>query len=263
MTDDEPAPAPTDQEAGGAFDGTSGDPSVATRLLRLQQLDSQIDQLRHQRDRLPERDELAARSEQLTLWEQRRKQIDNRLDELTTTIEQAEERNAELGADRSRLEAQLKTVIAPREAEALMHEIETINGQRDELDDAELAALEEQAALDDERTAHLGSEQALRAALAHADEALARVCADVDTEVDGLTSQRQEAVGQLDDAVLRRYESVRSASGVAVARLKGHRCEGCHLDLSAAEVDTAKDESVATGYTDCPQCGRLLVVEAA
>jgi len=59
---------------------------------------------------------------------------------------------------------------------------------------------------------------------------------------------------------VRRYESVRSSAGVAVAELKGHRCEGCHLDLSAAEVDTAKDESVAAGYTDCPQCGRLLIV---
>jgi predicted nucleic acid-binding Zn-ribbon protein len=236
------------------------DSSVAARLLALQHIDTQADQLRVKRERLPEREQLAARSDQMTAWERRRSQIATRLDELTAAIEQAEERNAELSAHRERLEAQMKTVIAPREAEALMHEIDTINGQRDELDDTELAALEEQSALDDERVTHVASEEPMREALGHADEALARACADIDAEIQELAEQRIGAIGDLDDGIVQRYESVRSSAGVAVAELKGHRCEGCHLDLSAAEVDTAKDESAASGYTECPQCGRLLIV---
>jgi predicted nucleic acid-binding Zn-ribbon protein len=239
---------------------TDTDDNVAGRLLALQHIDTQSDQLRVKRERLPERDELSTRSGQMAAWERRRNQITARLDELTAVIEQAEERNTELGADRSRLEAQMKTVIAPREAEALMHEIATINGQRDELDDAELAALEEQSVLDDERTIHLGSEGSLRTAVGSADEALARACADIDTELQQLAKGRTTVIGNLDESIARRYESVRAAAGVAVAQLKGHRCEGCHLDLSAAEVDTAKDEAAASGYTDCPQCGRLIVI---
>jgi predicted nucleic acid-binding Zn-ribbon protein len=239
---------------------TDPDTSVAGRLLALQHTDTQSDQLSVKRERLPEREQLAARSEQMTAWERRRSQIATRLGELDVSIEQAEERNTELSTHRERLEAQMKTIIAPREAEALMHEIETINGQRDELDDTELAALEEQSALDDERVTHLASEETLRAALGHADEALARACADIDAELEQLAEQRVSAVGDLDDGIVQHYESVRSSSGVAVAELKGHRCEGCHLDLSAAEVDTAKDESAESGYTDCPQCGRLLIV---
>jgi predicted nucleic acid-binding Zn-ribbon protein len=234
--------------------------SVAGQLLALQHIDTQIDQLRVKRERLAEREELAARSDQMTTWERRRSQIATRLDELAAAIEQAEQRNTELSADRDRLEAQMKTVIAPREAEALMHEIATVNGQRDELDDVELAALEEQSALDDERVSHLAAEGALREALGQADQALALACADIDTELAQLAELRTGAVNELPDGVVGRYESVRSSAGVAVAELKGHRCEGCHLDLSAAEVDTAKEESAASGYTDCPQCGRLLIV---
>ena len=141
-----------------------------------------------------------------------------------------------------------------------MHEIETINAQRDELDDAELAALEEQSVLDDERTAHLESETTLRTAVGSADEALELACADIDAEVRQLAAARSTVIINIDESIVRRYESVRAAAGVAVAKLKGHRCEGCHLDLSAAEVDTAKDEAAASGYTDCPQCGRLIVV---
>ncbi len=236
------------------------DVSLASQLLTLQRIDTEADQLTVRRQRLPERDDLATRTDQMTTWEKRRTQVESRLDELTTVIESAEAANAALTADRGRLEAQLKTVIAPREAEALMHEIETINGKRDELDNTELAALEEQAALDDDLTAHLGNEESLRAALRSSDEALARVCDDIDVELAGLANQRIAALELLDANVVSHYDAVRSSAGVAVAELKGHRCEGCHLDLSAAEVDTAKEEAAESGYTDCPQCGRMLIV---
>ncbi len=49
----------------------------------------------------------------------------------------------------------MKTVIAPREAEALMHEMSTLDEQTDALDTAELEALEEQSDVDDRLTAHL------------------------------------------------------------------------------------------------------------
>ena len=233
---------------------------VAAQLLALQHIDTQVDQLRVKRQRLPEREDLAAQQKAMAVWEQHRDRTAARIDELSSTIEQAEARNTELRLSCDRLEAQMKTVIAPREAEALLCEIETVNLQRNELDDTELAALEEQAALDAEQVTHLASEGALRQALGLAEETLKRTCADIDNELKDLGDQRSVAAGDLEESVARRYESVRSSVGVAVAELKGHRCEGCHLDLSAAEVDTAKDESVASGYTDCPQCGRLLIV---
>lgn len=236
------------------------DASLAGQLLMLQRIDTEADQLTVRRKRLPERDDLSTRTDQMNRWERRRAQFANRLDELTTVIEAAESANAELTAGRQRLEAQMKTVIAPREAEALMHEIETINGKSDELDDKELAALEEQATLDDDLTAHLGNEESIRAALRSSDEALARVCDDIDAELVDLANQRIAALDPLDSTVTSHYAAVRSAVGVAVAELKGHRCEGCHLDLSAAEVDTAKEEAAESGFTDCPQCGRLLIV---
>ena len=60
--------------------------------------------------------------------------------------------------------------------------------------------------------------------------------------------------------MLATYDRKRAAFGVAVARLIGKQCQGCHLELSAAEIDTVRDEAAATGVTDCPDCGRLLVV---
>ena len=250
----------TDTSDSTSTDEATGGSSVASQLMTLQEIDTQSDQLKVRRERLDERERFATVSRQLTDWEQQRAAYRRRLDELDASIEQAEAEGVTTLADRDRLEAQMKTVIAPREAEALMHEIDTINRRRDELDDVELAALEEQSTIDDQLTQHLNGETALRDAVGAADAALAHACADIDTELAGLARRREEAAADLAPNVLARYESVRSSNGVAVASLRGPQCTGCHLDLSAAEIDTAKDEAAEAGYTDCPQCGRMLIV---
>ena len=154
----------------------------------------------------------------------------------------------------------MKTVIAPREAEALMHEMATLTEQSDELDGHELEALEEQAALDDQLSAHLLGEESLRDRLGQADDALANEVADIDNQLAGLSIEREELRALVPAALLATYDRKRAAFGVAVARLVGKQCQGCHLELSAAEIDTVKDEAADTGVTDCPDCGRLLIV---
>ncbi|MFN3254686.1 MAG: zinc ribbon domain-containing protein [Ilumatobacter sp.] len=240
---------------------TSGEDMPAVSVERLQLADTEIDQLVNRRERLPERERLAAASAEMRAWEAERAAMRQRLDDLTSDIERSEHDAAQLTTHRARLEAQLKTVIAPREAEALMHEMATLDEQRDAVETAELEALEEQAALDDRLTEHLAVEEALRSSMRSADDALASEVADIDAEIAGITLRRDVARAEVSEGLLTRYDRVRSASGIAVARLVGHRCDGCHLDLSAAEVDDVKDEAKASGgIADCPQCGRMLVI---
>jgi predicted nucleic acid-binding Zn-ribbon protein len=229
-------------------------------LLALQAVDTTADQLGHRREHSPLHDDLATASSAMRSWEQRRTTLRSRIDELGASIDDAERRGADLLAHRQRLEQQMKTVIAPREAEALMHEMATLAEQTDELDGHELEALEEQAALDDQLSAHLLGEESLRDRLGQADTALADEVADIDNQLAGLSIEREELRAKVPDALLATYDRKRAAFGVAVARLVGKQCQGCHLELSAAEIDTVKDEAADTGVTDCPDCGRLLIV---
>ena len=229
-------------------------------LLALQAVDTTADQLAHRREHSPLHDDLASASAAMRSWEQRRTTLRSRIDDLGASIDDAERRGAELLAHRQRLEQQMKTVIAPREAEALMHEMATLTEQTDELDGHELEALEEQAALDDELSAHLLGEESLRDRLGQADAALADEVTDIDHQLAGLEIEREGLRAQVPDALLATYDRKRAAFGVAVARLVGKQCQGCHLELSAAEIDTVKDEAADTGVTDCPDCGRLLIV---
>ena len=111
----------------------------------------------------------------------------------------------------------MKTVIAPREAEALMHEIAGLDAQTDALDTTELEALEEQSEIDDRLTAHLRSESTLRDAVVSADRALQLATSEIDAELDALVSQRAHRRAELDASMLARYDRVRNSSGVAVA----------------------------------------------
>ncbi len=234
--------------------------TIPELLLALQAVDTQADQLGHRRERSPLHDDLASATAAMRTWEQQRAALRSRIDELGVSIEQAEARGAELLAHRQRLEQQMKTVIAPREAEALMHEMATLTEQIDDLDVHELESLEEQATLDDRLAEHLGGEEQLREHQRQADNALAAEVGDIDGELATLAERRIELRGQLTEALLATYDRKRAALGVAVAPLVGKQCQGCHLELSAAEIDTVKDEAAATGVTDCPDCGRLLIV---
>jgi predicted nucleic acid-binding Zn-ribbon protein len=243
-----------------ADNAPSAPTSIPELLLALQAVDTQADQLAHRREHSPLRENLASAVAAVRGWEQRRTALRSRIDELGTSIETAEQRGAELMAHRQRLEHQMKTVIAPREAEALMHEMATLTEQIDELDGHELESLEEQSALDDQLSDHLGDEAALREGQRLADEALASEVADIDGELADLVGRRADLRAELADGLLATYDRKRAALGVAVAPLVGKQCQGCHLELSAAEIDTVKAEAADTGVTDCPDCGRLLIV---
>ncbi|MEI7547757.1 MAG: C4-type zinc ribbon domain-containing protein [Actinomycetota bacterium] len=232
---------------------------TAHDFLQLQAVDSALDALANRRPRLPElavhdRDKSAVAAVESAMAV-----AQARVDAAQKAIEAAEHAANDLTAKRVRLEAQLKTVIAPREAEALMNQIATINGQRGELDDQELAALDEQAAAEAE-IAVLGQQlPALHAALEVSGTMLTEAVATLDAEAATLHAERVGLVATMAAGDLATYAHARKQfHGVGVAHLEGSHCSGCHMDLSPAELDLVKSSPVGA-LSECPQCGRILV----
>lgn len=228
-------------------------------FLALQDIDSSLDSISHKRPRLPEVVAHQQATAELAELRARIAAAQQRIDAAQAAIEASEHAAADLTKKRTRLEAQLKTIIAPREAEALLHEIDTINGQRDELDDQELAALDQQGE-GEALLASLAADLPARDAIVEAAAAeLQAVHVALDAEVAALHAQREEALASLtaDDIAL--YDRVRKQfGGVGVARLEGSHCSGCHMDLSPRELDLVKAVP-ADALAECPQCGRIIV----
>jgi predicted nucleic acid-binding Zn-ribbon protein len=228
-------------------------------MLALQQLDTAIDQLAVRRTRIPEVEELASATAARDAWEGELHAAQRQQAVAEEAIAACEREGAQLTSRQQRLEAQLKTVIAPREAEALLHEIETIRAEHGELDDRELAALQEQA----DEVAHIdalrAAEPAVHAQVDTAQAAHDAAAGELDAELARLVAQRAALRHEVDAADLADYDGRRTRfGGVAIAMLNGTRCEGCHLDLSRAEVDELK-QLPADVLAECPQCGRFLV----
>ncbi|HEY5663638.1 MAG TPA: C4-type zinc ribbon domain-containing protein [Ilumatobacter sp.] len=228
-------------------------------VLELQAAQTMADQLAHRRARLPERDQVQAARNDLIRWDQGRQRLRQRLDELAGAVDQSESAAHDIDEHLARLQAQLRTVIAPREAEALQHQIASLHERRNALDDAELELLEEQSRLDDELTALLAQEPSLRDTLLATDAALSAAESDIDAELGHIAERLDGLRAAVDPGLLQRYDRLRTHFVVAAATLAGSRCEGCHLDLSAHEADAVKAEIAAGRVADCPQCGRLLL----
>lgn len=228
-------------------------------LLQLQHLDSAIDQLTHRRATLAERSAADEASAALARTTRQIKELIARQRALNESIEKAEQLGSELTTQRERLQAQLRTVSSPREAEALTHELDMLAARRDELDDAELANLEEQSQVVDDLGAAHRAEHELADGAEQATADLASAEAAIDQQLADLSVQRSDAVTGVEGGALADYEERRARhGGVAIARLDGRRCGGCHLDLSAFELGAVK-ATPAGEYTDCPQCGRMLI----
>ncbi len=230
-------------------------------VLELQAADTMSDQLRHRREVLAEREQVQAAKNALLRWNEARTVVRRRLDELALEIQQLEDTTAKLDKQRDKLHAQLKTVIAPREAEALQHEIATLGEQRSAADDAELEALEEHGRLEAQLEELLGQEESLTNEYLGAESALAEAESDIDGELERIAERLKGLRGDVEKSVLRKYDRLRKNYVIAAAPLSGSRCDGCHLDLSAAELDDVRETGAKNdGVAECPQCGRLLIV---
>jgi uncharacterized protein len=239
----------------------AGETTAGQSLLALQTVDTQLDQLRHRREHLPQRAELAAGQAALAALATRRDELSERRAALVAETERLELEVLDV-EDRSAYANRVLyggTVKALKELTALQDEIARFATRKSDLEDRALATMEEVdgldadlAGCDAERDRLDAQSTALIAAITEAEVA-------IDAEIDQLRAERSSLAAPLDASLLARYESLRSSlGGVGVARIEGNRCLGCHLTLPAMDIDRIR-HLPAGEIARCPECDRLLV----
>jgi predicted nucleic acid-binding Zn-ribbon protein len=231
-------------------------------LLDLQEHDTHIDQELHRKAHLPQRSQLVELGADSAVAETARSSVAALLDMVAGRQAEAER---ELKATEDRIAQVNKrlyggTVSASRELQAMANDVEGLRWRASELEDRVLGLMEEREPLDKQ----LGEHDARLAVISQRHSELSRELQAAETEVDAslglLQAQRQEAADGISPALLATYERLRhQLAGVAVARLIGGRCDGCHLTLPAMELDRIRHEA-AGSLEHCEQCGRILVI---
>jgi predicted nucleic acid-binding Zn-ribbon protein len=228
-------------------------------LWELQQIDTALQQLQRRLTKLPEAAAFADAERSLAEHRAAISAASMQLSDAESTIERIEGEAETLTAKRSRLEQQLKIVTEQRQADALGHEIDAVNAHRDELDDRELEAMEQQSNAE-QRLGELAAVEDTVVAVREAASAQLATAkgAGHDEELE-LTSRYDAARAVLTSEEAALYDAQRARhGGIGIAKLIGLKCDGCHLDMSRAEVDNFK-RLPADEIVDCPQCGRVLV----
>ena len=229
-------------------------------LLAVQEHDTRIDQALHRRSALPARGELDKVMVALGVVEQEAAEVEGRRHDLGRDQQRLEDGISTLTDKAAQHDKALYSgsVTNPRELQAMQEEIAALKRRISQLEDQELELMEQIEPLDadlvrlaDEQGA--GDEMAvsLRASIAEAE-------VSIDRELVQFRAERVELAGGVDPGLIAEYETLRTqGGGIGIARLAGRSCGGCHLGLSAVELDRLKklaDDEAA----HCEECGRLL-----
>jgi uncharacterized protein len=231
------------------------------QLLDLADLDEQIRRLEHRRTNLPEQKVLDEHVEA-------RREVTGDLSDATTTQERLQaqasrhEREIEIADEGRRHSEQLiysGRVSSEKELEALRDEIDKRHARKADLEDSLLEImeqLEEVTDLVDELTER---RQELADQIAHLTTRRDEAATGIDAELATLRAARDERTAGIDAGVLAVYDQVAAKRpGRAVARLDGRTCTGCHMELTAIELEEIK-EAAADSLARCAQCGSIVV----
>lgn len=231
------------------------------QLLVIQRHDGAVDRLRHRRGTLAERASLVEAEALADRLEANLAGARQPRDEAAHRERQLEEQVGLLTARVKEVEGLLYSgsVSSPRELQALQADADQLKRQRRDLEDRELEVMERREELD--RTV-AGLEERRRG-LAEEVIRLTEVIADaeraIDSEIAAETESRRSIAEGLEGTLLGLYEATRVANrGVGAARLEAGKCQGCHLALSATEVDRIR-RLAADILARCEHCGAVLV----
>jgi predicted nucleic acid-binding Zn-ribbon protein len=231
------------------------------QLLVLQEHDTAADQLEHRRATLPERTQLEELRRELGSidTEQATAQADR--DEVARTQKRLEDEVALVEEKVASVHQTLYggSVTSPRELQALQDDEASLKRHQSAVEDKVIEQMELAVPLDERLSALADRRVAVDAEVTRVAAALLESEAGIDIELDAVTAERAAVAATVDPDLLARYEQLRhELGGIAVARLVGTNCGGCHLTLSAVELDRIRHEP-GDAIVLCEECGRLLV----
>lgn len=233
--------------------------TIFEKLKKLQQADSQIDELEQKTANLPGLARLDALREQ-------KAGLKNRLTEKEIAFKAAESHRkkieGELGLISLKINAEEQklysgTISNPKELAGIQAEIEALRKKKDEQETNFLEHLEILENLEAEVHDLKKEEETLRQEIADTERNYAQMFAEIKEKLVVLREERSRMVPGLDESVLALYEKLRKErQGLTVVELKDGVCQGCRMELPAEEVDIMLHSE---DLWQCSHCKRILV----
>lgn len=230
-------------------------------MLDVQQHDATLTQLDRRRRSLPEHAKLEEFAKRRTELDGRRVETETAVSDLSIAQRKAdgevEQVKSRRERDRQRLDSGM--VTNPKDLENLQHEMTALERRISTLEDEELEVMERLETAQHEFDAVAGELAELDRSISEAETTRDEAVAELDGQARELVTERELTAKNVPDDLMTLYDKLRAQhDGVGAAALKQRRCEGCRLELNAAdlrEIAAEPDDVVLR----CPECSRILV----
>ena len=233
--------------------------TVLSDLLAVQTTDIAISQAKHRVSHLQETIDRDAAKKALAEIDAQISTCDAEIVAANAEITKVDRLSHEHDVKLIKLNKQLKTVIAPREAEALQREIATVTTERSALDDRELELMGVVEAAELKKSELAPLQTSAKSVMASATMALSSAKQKIDAEIAVLVEQRSAQALVVPQSLMSTYEAKRKhRPDGAVCRLTGPTCGSCHLDISQGEINSMRAMPVDE-FPECPHCGSFIV----
>ena len=224
-----------------------------TRLVELQDIDSQLEDLNSLLGDLPKMvDELNEKENSL----KDRVEADKvSLKEINLNSSKSEKVNSDIQEKINKLTDQLFLVTNNKQYDALTNEIEHLKEQKKENEELLISNLEEKETLEKNIDENEASLEELKTDLDVRRNKLDEALSETADEKAALENSRKKQVTEIDDNTMQVYNKVISArSGIAVVPLSGNSCGGCGAALPLQMVSEIR----AGDLHNCQSCGRFV-----
>jgi hypothetical protein len=245
----------------GGEPALNADPAAQRRLLDLQAVDLELDQLARRRETLPEaaearslavehvrlRDEEVAIATEMADLESEQERAD-------ADVEQVRQRK---DRDRHRLDA--GQVSSAKELESLQSEIASLERRQGVLEETELDVMQRL----ENAQRRLKQVEADRAEIERrgreVQHARDHAWAEIDESADAVQRQRELIAGELPGDLLALYEKTRAErGGVGAVEIRQRRCEGCRITIDPADLNRIR-AAAPDLVVRCEECRRIQV----
>ncbi|RZP24577.1 hypothetical protein EVA24_01635 [bacterium] len=224
-----------------------------TRLVELQDIDSQLEDLNSLLGDLPKMvDELNEKENSL----KDRVEADKvSLKAINLNSSKSEKVNSGIQEKINKLTDQLFLVTNNKQYDALTNEIEHLKEQKKENEELLILNLEEKETLEKNINQNEASLEELKTDLDVRRNKLDEALSETADEKAALENSRKKQVTEIDDNTMQVYNKVISArSGIAVVPLSGNSCGGCGAALPLQMVSEIR----AGDLHNCQSCGRFV-----
>ncbi len=228
---------------------------LADRLFRIQQIDSRLDEIQAELEKLDRGDHLAAQLDALS------KAFQTHTETLRSLRRQIRDAELELEDTENKIK-QFRQLLdsgrirSGREVEKTEKEIGELMRRKDQLEDRLLLFLEEAESLEKTTAEESRSLDQMRKELERVMQLAREKEHSLLEERQDLLKERADHVPSLDEEVFRRYQRIRDRlGGLAVAQVVNRMCSGCRVTLTS---QTLRSLQGSDDLVTCENCGRYL-----